>query len=148
MRVAEIMTMGVQTVPATMPAAQAGELMKRKRFHHLIVTEGSNVVGVLSDRDVRSGGGVRARALVAELMTSPVVTIDPDATMQRAANVMRGRTIGCIPVVEDGRLVGIVTVSDLLELVGRGAGRLVRGERAALHYKVPHRKQRRSGGKW
>jgi CBS domain-containing protein len=124
--------------------------MKKKRIHHLIVMDGSDVVGVLSDRDAggRSGAGVRQRALVAELMSPHVVSLDPDATVRKAANLMRGRTIGCIPVIDGRRLVGIVTVSDLLEIVGRGGDRRVPVQRAALHYRVPHRKQRRAGGSW
>ena len=125
MRVAEVMTEGVQTVPPTMPAVDAWELMRRKRIRHLVVTTGSSVVGVLSDRDAggRSGGALRSLSTVADLMTSHVVTIEPTATIRKVANLMRGRTIGCIPVTQGKRLVGIVTVSDLLELLGRGIDR-------------------------
>ena len=62
MRVSEIMTEGVQTVPPTMPAADAWELMRRKRIHHLVVTRNSDVVGILSDRDTGSGVGADVRA--------------------------------------------------------------------------------------
>ena len=61
---------------------------------------------------------------------------------------MRGRTIGCLPVVERGRLMGIVTVTDLLDLLGRGLDRSTQPERASLHYRVPHRKQRRFSAAW
>jgi CBS domain-containing protein len=73
-------------------------------------------------------------------MTRHTVTIDPQETVRRAANVMRGRTIGCLPVIRGGRLVGIVTVSDLLELLGRGIDRPAKAERRGLHYRRPHRK--------
>ena len=56
-------------------------------------------------------------------MTAPAVTVEPTTTVRQAANVMRGRSIGCLVVVESGRAIGIVTVSDLLELVGRGLDR-------------------------
>lgn len=150
MRVAEVMTESVQTVPATMPVAQAWELMRRKRIHHLIVMAGSEILGVLSERDAggRASAGIRAGAIVAELMTTRVATIEPDATVRKAANLMRGRTIGCLPVVDGGRLVGIVTISDLLELVGGGIGRPGHGARAAVHYRVPHRKQRTGKRAW
>jgi CBS domain-containing protein len=81
---------------------------------------------------------------VADLMTRHVVTLTPTDTIRRAANVMRGRTIGCIPVTQGRRLVGIVTVSDLLGLLGRGADRPIHAARADLHYRVPHRKRARS----
>ena len=150
MRVFEIMTEGVQTVPQTMPAADAWELMRRKRIHHLVVTRNSEVVGILSDRDTGSGVGADVRALhtVADLMTSQVVTVRPNDTLRTLANVMRGRTIGCAPVVEGKRLVGIVTVSDLLRLLGRGIDRPVKSSRPAATHRVPHRKRRRTGGSW
>ena len=138
MRVAEVMTHGVQTVPPTMPAVDAWELMRRKRIHHLVVTSGSDVVGILSDRDAggRSGASIRARSNVADLMTTDVVTTEPTAPVRKVANLMRGRTIGCIPVNDGKRLVGIVTVSDLLELLGRGVERPVKVGRRTTHHRV------------
>ena len=150
MRVADIMTEGVQTVPAVMPAADAWELMRRKRIHHLIVTSGSDVLGVFSERDAggRSGASIRARSTVSDLMTPNVVSIEPTTPVRKVANLMRGRTIGCIPVRDGQRLVGIVTVSDLLSLLGHGAGRAAQFGRVALHHRAPHRKLRRASGVW
>jgi acetoin utilization protein AcuB len=151
MRAAEIMTKDVQTVPASMPAAQAWELMRRKRIHHLVVAAGSEIVGVLSERDAggRSGSSLRARSSVAGLMTTAVVTVAPDATIRKIANLMRGRTIGCVPVVQGRRLMGIVTISDLLDLLGRGVGRPAKATRHDLHYRVPHRRVKRGAfGVW
>jgi acetoin utilization protein AcuB len=147
MRVAEIMTRGVLTVRPTAPAGEAYELMQRKRIHHLVVTDGSNVLGVLSERDAggRAGASVRAKSTVADLMTPHVVTIAPAETIRRAAGLMRGRTIGCIPVVDDGRLVGIVTVSDLLDLLGRGVDRPASPKHRMAHHRVPHRKNAGAG---
>jgi acetoin utilization protein AcuB len=138
MRVAEVMTQGVQTVRPTMPAVAAWDLMRRKGIHHLVVTAGSDVVGVLSDRDAggRNGASIRARSSVADLMTTDVVTIEPTAPVRKVANLMRGRTIGCIPVNDGKRLVGIVTVSDLLELLGRGVDRPVKVGRRTTHHRV------------
>ena len=150
MRVSEIMTEGVQTVPPTMPAADAWELMRRKRIHHLVVTRNSDAVGILSDRDTGSGAGadVRAGHTVEDLMTSQVVTVRANDTIRALANVMRGRTIGCAPVVEGRRLVGIVTVSDLLRLLGRGIDRPAKPSRPKATHRVPHRKGHRGGGSW
>jgi predicted transcriptional regulator len=111
--------------------------------------EGSALVGVVSARDVvgrRGAGGDRS---IADVMTRRVVTIDAHAQLQRAANVMRGRSIGCLVVTEDDRVTGIITVSDLLDLVGRrGTRPATPAARASTHYRVPHRKQRRAGGAW
>jgi CBS domain-containing protein len=150
MRAAEIMSEGVEKVPSTMAADAAWEMMRRKGIHHLVVMNGSDVVGVLSHRDAggRNGASIRARSTVGDLMTSSVVTVKPEETVRRIANLMRGRTIGCVPVVDKQRVVGIVTVSDLLDLVGGGAGRPSRAKRAALHHRVAHRHQRGSYGVW
>jgi acetoin utilization protein AcuB len=150
MRVAEIMTREVQTVPPEMSAAEAWDLMRRRQIHHLVVTAGSEVMGVLSDRDAggRRGAIVRARSRVADLMTTAVVTAAPDMTVRKIANLMRGRTIGCVPVTDRERLVGIVTTSDLLELLGRGIDRPARPPRRALHYRAPHKRRKGAFGVW
>jgi CBS domain-containing protein len=146
MRVAELMTKSVQTVAPQMAAADAWELMRMKRIHHLVVMADREVKGVLSDRDVggRGGASVRANATVGDLMTTAVLTVEPDTTIRKVASVMKGRTIGCVPVVERGRLVGIVTVSDLLALLGRGIERPSGADRHELRYRVPHRKHKGS----
>ena len=150
MRAAEIMTTDVQTVAPGMSAAEAWELMRRRRIHHLVVKSGSEVLGVLSARDAAGPGGaaVRARSSVADLMTTAVVTTGPDATVRRIANLMRGRTIGCLPITDRGRVVGIVTVSDLLALRGRGVDRPEAGTRRTLKFHTPHRKHRGAASMW
>ena len=87
-------------------------------------------------------------ATVADLMTPDPVTVDAQATVRQAANLIRGRTIGCLPITEGDRVVGIVTVSDLLEVLGRGVDRPAKPERTTLSHRVPHRKQHRAFGKW
>ena len=151
MRVQDVMTEGVQTITPTDAAENAWELMRRRRFHHVVVTSGSRVVGILSARDVggRKGPAIRRGLSVGELMTTPVVTVEPTTTVRKAANLMRGRSIGCVVVVDRERVVGIVTVSDLLELLGRGRERLVTtGKRWTLKHRAPHRKRSPATGVW
>ena len=150
MRAAEIMTREVQTVPPDLPAADAWELMRRRRIHHLIVRSRGGLVGILSDRDAggRTGAAIRARSKVADLMTAGVVTTEPHATVRQIANLMRGRTIGCLPITDHGRVVGIVTVSDLLSLLGRGLDRPTSATRRTLKFRTPHRKQRGAARVW
>lgn len=144
MRVAEVMSTDVQTVQAATPAPDAWELMRRHGIHHLVVMQGSAVLGVLSDRDAggKRGASIRAQARVEDLMTAAPVTVEPSETIRRVANLMRGRTIGCVPVMEGRRLKGIVTASDLLGLLGGGADRPARQHRHDLNYRAPHRKQK------
>jgi acetoin utilization protein AcuB len=143
------MTKEVETVAPTLIAAEAAERMRQNRIRHLVVKDGRTIVGVLSDRDVRGRGAAQlTQQTVADLMTRSAVSIGPRDTVRAAANLMRGRTIGCLPVVERERLIGIVTVTDLLDLLGRGVDRSTQPERVSLHYRVPHRKQRRFSAAW
>jgi acetoin utilization protein AcuB len=121
MRVGEIMTRSVRTVGPREPAHIAFEEMSRHGIHHLVVMEGKNVLGVVSERDLggRRGGEVlRSGRRVEELMVREPAVANEATTVRQAANLLRGRSIGCLPVMEGGRLVGIVTVTDLLELMG------------------------------
>ncbi len=120
MRLGEIMTRDVKTAGPRDSADDAYQRMRTHRIRHLVVMEGKRVVGIISERDL---GGSRGTALrtgqtVEELMARDVATAAPETTIRQAANMLRGRTIGCLPVMESSRLVGIVTVTDLLELVG------------------------------
>jgi signal-transduction protein with cAMP-binding, CBS, and nucleotidyltransferase domain len=151
MRVKDVMTEGIKTIAPTAAAEDAWNMMRFNRIHHLVVTNGRRVVGVLSDRDAggRRGASVRTNSVVADLMTAPAVTVEPTMTVRQAANVMRGRSIGCLVVVDSGHAIGIVTVSDLLELVGRGLDReAVTANRRTLNHRAPHRKSKGVVAAW
>jgi CBS domain-containing protein len=151
MRVQDVMTRGVRTISAGTAADEAWELMQMQRIHHLVVTEGREVVGVVSDRDLGGphGGAMREKRLVSELMTEGIVTIEPDAPVRKAANLLRGRSIGSVVVMNRSRIVGIITIADLLELIGRGAERPVEeSHRWTLNHRAPHRKRHQAAGAW
>jgi acetoin utilization protein AcuB len=115
----------VERVTPRESVAIAFERMRRAKIRHLVVQDGKRIVGVLSDRDVEGMGSLRRVETVEEVMASPAITCSPDLTVRRAANLLRGRTMGCLPVLEDGKIVGIVTTTDLLELIGSGSERPV-----------------------
>jgi acetoin utilization protein AcuB len=151
MLIQDAMTTDVETISPGSAAEDAWELMRREAIRHLVVTSGSRVVGVLSDRDAggRLGAATRRTRTVEELMTRPAVTVEPTITVRRAANLMRGRSIGCLVVTRRGRILGIVTVSDLLELLGRGSYRPeTTSKRWTLSHRTPHRKQHAATGMW
>jgi acetoin utilization protein AcuB len=130
MRLEEIMSRHVMSVPRHEVADAAWSRMREHRMHHLVVLDGREVIGVLSDRDLGAGKGsaLRRGKVVEELMSREVVVAAPDMTVREAANRMRGHGIGCLPVLSRGKLVGIVTTTDLLELIGsRGTGAVGRG---------------------
>jgi len=150
MRIFEIMSEKPRTVPPTLPAADAWRLMIAENVHHLIVKDGSKVVGVLSDSDAggRHGAAVRSGMTVADLMDRHFAAITRQDTARKAANLMRGRMIGCLPVIERDRLLGVITVTDLLALLGHGVERPDHETRAALHHRVAHRRATTSSGRW
>ena len=147
MRIREIMSEPVETVAPSMPLDQAAGLMRALRVHHLIVKDGSTTTGVLSASDLPKPGAAHDGGVVRDVMSVNVATIDEGETIRRAANLMRGRSIGCLLATRKGRTAGIVTVSDLLDLLGKGGERRVANPRASLHYRVPHQKQHR-GRSW
>jgi predicted transcriptional regulator/ribosome-associated translation inhibitor RaiA len=126
------MTTEVVSIGPGEAANTAWSRMNREGIRHLVVTEGKRLLGVLSERDLggRHGGDVRRGRVVGDLMTPQVAVATPDTTLRQAANLMRGRLIGCLPVVDDGRVVGIATATDVLGELGRGSSRpAVRAQR-------------------
>ena len=122
MRVYEVMSKDVETVKPGVLASEAKTRMRQQQIHHLVVTRGGSLAGIISDRDL--GGAKLPKSLgkstVEDLMTAPVVTVTSRTPVQRAAALMKGRSIGSLVVTSaNGKVAGIVTVSDLLELVAR-----------------------------
>lgn len=151
MRVQDVMSKSVRSIAPDQTADAAYEAMRMRRIHHLVVMDSGHIVGVLSDRDLASGPGaaVRKGHVVSDLMTSGVVTVPPDTPLRKVANLMRGRSIGCVVVTDEDRVAGIVTVSDLLAMVGRGAEHGVTvNKRWTLKHRAPHRKRNESTGVW
>ncbi|HEY8368456.1 MAG TPA: CBS domain-containing protein, partial [Thermodesulfobacteriota bacterium] len=126
------MSAPVETIGAAEPAATAWSRMRQHRIRHLVVTDDSQLVGILSERDLggRHGADLRKGRTVEELMTPGTVTVQPNTTLRQAANLMRSRQVGSLLVLEGDRLVGIVTATDVLDALGRGSTRpAIRAER-------------------
>ncbi len=135
MRLQEIMTTDVVTIGPDEAASTAWSRMERKQVRHLVVAEGKRLLGVISERDLGGphGGTVRRGRTVRDLMTPSVAVATPETTLRQAANLMRGRLIGSLPVIDDQRVVGIVTATDVLAELGRGSSRpKVRAKRQSM----------------
>jgi CBS domain-containing membrane protein len=143
MRVQDVMTPHVRTIAADQSAEAAYTTMKALNVHHLVVRdEGAALVGVVSSHDLGapSQEEFRRNRRVADVMSPHVVTADPEMPVRQAANLMRGRSINCLPVVQPGRtprLVGIVTTADLLEVLGHGVDRPTHPTRKVLKSRAP-----------
>lgn len=138
MRLSEIMTESPRSVSPQTSVAEARATMKTAAIHHLVVQAQKRITGVVSERDLRN---VNGNLPVSDVMSPKVVTAAPDTTVRQAANLLRGHTVGSLPIVERGRLVGMVTISDLLTLLGRGAERpIAESTRWTLRKRGPRRK--------
>lgn len=121
MRLSDIMSEAVETIPPDAAVETAREQMRRQDVRHLVVIEGGAIAGVVSQHDLRRA---ERNSAVRAVMSAPVVTAAARATVRQAANLLRGNHVSCLPVVDDdGRLAGMVTVSDLLDLIGKGVTR-------------------------
>lgn len=130
LRVGDRMTRTVRTLGRNDELTLADSLMRDERIRHLpVLDEDGKLCGIVSQRDLFRGALARAlgygelaqRKLLAtlvvkEVMTTDVVTIAPDAPLAVAARLMLERKIGCLPVIEAERLVGILTESDFVAL--------------------------------
>ena len=135
MQIREIMSTGVVTIEPREAASAAWARMRRRGIRHLVVVDEGRVVGVLSERDLggRSGAAQRKNRIVRELMTPRVETMGSEASADSAAELMRERLIGSLPVMDGDDLVGIVTATDVFEALDNGTrGRLSGAERQML----------------
>lgn len=137
MLVREIMTKQVVAIGPDTPIRDVQLLMEQRNIRHFPILDQAagaagddHLVGIVSDRDVRLVGadhpkapkGVTATDAVARLMVSPVLTADPEDPIEETAKVLRQHKIGAMPVMDDGKLVGIVTAIDMLDALIRMSG--------------------------
>lgn len=110
----------VVTVAPDASIAEAIDVLNRRGIGALVVSaDGDGVAGILSERDLvralaRQGSGLLDRR-VSELMTSEVFTCEPGDTVEALMSHMTERRIRHIPVVDGGRLVGVVSIGDVVK---------------------------------
>lgn len=109
----EIMTRSVITVPVSMPVKDVAQLLSERRITGLpVVDDAGLVVGVLSELDIISRQG----GVAGEIMSSQVISATEDADAEDVAKLLTDRRIRRVPILSDGKLVGIVSRSDLIKL--------------------------------
>ena len=119
MLVKEVMNRNLKTVRPEDTVKLAAQIMNENHIGALVVVSGSGeVVGILTERDILTDvvatGKSADEVKVSEIMTPNIVTITPDKTLEEAADIMTENRIKKLPVVHEGRLVGIVTATDLI----------------------------------
>jgi CBS domain-containing protein len=111
--VSEIMTRDVITVPTTMPVKDVAQILAERKITGLpVVDDAGNVVGVLSELDIISRQGVTA----GEIMSAQVISATEETDAEEVAHLFTSRRIRRVPILADGKLVGIVSRSDLMRL--------------------------------
>jgi|ERR1022692_2587584 CBS domain-containing protein len=134
LRVRDIMSTDVTTLKRNDKLTLADDIMKLGRIRHLPVLDddGNQLVGMVSQRDLFRGAlasalgyGQHAQRkvldtlFVKEVMSSELITTTPDTPLVEAARILTQRKIGCLPVIDKGVLVGIVTEGDFVAMVAR-----------------------------
>jgi len=131
LRVADLMTRSVSTLSPTQSLPLAEALMGLERIRHIpVVDDAGKLVGLVTHRDLLRArisalaplsdderSTLQLSVPVSRIMCTEVWSIAPDALAVSAARILRDHKFGCLPVVEDGKLVGILCEADLLALV-------------------------------
>jgi acetoin utilization protein AcuB len=128
--VRDYMVSPVTAVPETTSLLDAVLLMRRSGFRHLPVVDGERLVGIITDRDLnrlapsmlvkpspQEYNELFENTPLAKVMVRNPITVTPQTRVLDAVAILHHKKLGCLPVVESGRLVGIITVTDMLGLL-------------------------------
>lgn len=121
MLINEIMKTNLITITPETKLSDAYKLMQEKKVRHLPVVENNNLVGIVTDRDLRLSTSkltphpFTPDSIIKNIMKHPVQTIHPNDPVELSAQIMRDLRIGCLPVISENKMIGIVTNTDLLD---------------------------------
>ncbi len=117
LKVEDVMIKDVVTVDADTTVKKAVEIMNKHEIGCLVVMKGDKLVGILTERDILKRVLAESRnpekTKVSEIMTTPVITASPTTDLEEAAKLMFEKNVKKLPVVSEGKLVGLVTLTDL-----------------------------------
>lgn len=128
MKTRELAPKAAVTVPADATIQHAAAVMDGSNVGTLLVLDGDQLVGIVTDRDIVVRGIARrvpADARIDGLMTTQVFTVDADADVHEALRLFESHAVRRLPVVDGGRLLGVLTVDDLLVQLAGDFARLV-----------------------
>ena len=118
MIVRDAMNKKVRIIRPDRSVREAAEIMSAHRIGSLVILSDSKLVGILTERNIMDHIVSKSRnsdeIKVEEIMTKEVVTISPEEDIEDAAELMTEKKIKKLPVIENGKLVGIITASDLI----------------------------------
>lgn len=136
MYVGRVMNTYLVTVPPDTTVLKAKDIIENKQINHLLVVdENENLLGLVSDRDVKQSWASPATTLsvhelnylltqltVEMIMSKKIITISSGTTIESAALIMQKNRISALPVMEAEKLVGIITTTDVMEVLLRAIG--------------------------
>ncbi len=116
--VKEIMSTSVLSVDSSVTATNAAKMMEDAGVGSVVVLENNLPVGIITDRDFAIKITAHSYPIdtpVRRIMSSPLISIDPDSDLWVASDLMSTRNVRKLPVIEDDKVVGILTSSDLVK---------------------------------
>lgn len=122
--VKDAMISNIATLDSSSMIKDAAKLMDEKNIGCVIVTENNQPVGILTERDFVKRIASKEKPLTSPLkdvMSSPLISIDPDETVWEAAEEMKVNNIHKLPVIKENKITGIITTSDLIEICSVGS---------------------------
>ncbi|MBW2020312.1 MAG: CBS domain-containing protein [Deltaproteobacteria bacterium] len=136
MHVGRIMRKDLVTVTPDTSLVKAKDIIAEKLIEHLLVIDkGDKLVGIVSDRDIKQAWASPATALSAHelnyllkqltvetIMAKKIITINPGTTIERAGHIMQENRISSLPVMENEKLVGIITTTDVMDVLLEAIG--------------------------
>lgn len=130
--VRDFMTSPATSIEADARLLDAALTMRRSGFRHLPITRGEQLVGIITERDINryapsllgnisqeEYNAIFENTALERVMTKDPLFTTPDSPIGKVVAMLHNKKLGCMPVVENGKLVGIVTVTDMLKLLHR-----------------------------
>ena len=120
----QVMSKDVLTLDKSTSLQEAAEQMKKLSVGCVIVTEDDNPIGIITERDFVTKIAAEGRPLfteIKEVISSPLITIDSEETIWEASELMKEKLIHKLPVKESGKIVGIITTSDIVRISSVGS---------------------------
>ena len=116
--VKHVMTNSVVSIDSTVTATDAAKMMEDVGVGAIVVLENNLPVGIITDRDFAIKITAHSYPIdtpVRRIMSSPLISVDPDSNLWIASDLMSTRNVRKLPVIEDDKVVGILTLSDLVK---------------------------------
>ena len=120
MTIANVMTKSVISVDASMTVNEAAKMMEDAKVGAVVVMENNTPVGIVTDRDFAVKIVAHAYQIttpVKQIMSTPLFSVNSDESVRAAADLMHDRGIRKLPVINDGKIVGMITASDIVNLL-------------------------------